>query len=517
MNGMRRKGRCHKNQLPVTKKTISLLYFTGILLLLSSCATSKHSTYNPAAKIPAAKLQEDFSLLKKILEANHPSLYWYTPKDSVDIYFNEVMQSINDSLTEIQFKNKVAWFISKIKCGHTSVRPSIAYSDYAIAHKQPRFPLLIKTWNDSLIFLGSLNKQDTLFKRGTVITSIENYDNRTLLDSLFRFISTDGHGDNFKSQAVSFNFPLYYSFAFPLKDSFFVRYIDSGIEKQTYVQLNKPFIDISKSKKTPAAVTPPKPSRKQIKQIMLVSKRSMIFDSVNNLAYMRLATFSGGNLRRFFRQSFKELHENKLSNLVIDLRENSGGNINMSTLLTRYIKNKTFHTADTAAAISRSFSYSRYIQPSFPYRMAMRFTTAKKKDGKFHFKQLEQHNCKPVKNIHYDGNVFIIQGGYTFSAAAMFVLQLKGQQNVTVTGEETGGGDYGTSAVYLPDIVLPNSKVRVVLPLYRLVFNSNKIKNGQGIAPDMYIPPSSVDISKGIDPKLQRVKELIQEKNKKGL
>jgi len=350
MNGMRRKGRCHKNQSPVTKKITSFLYFIGILILLNSCAASKHNTYDPSAKIPAEKLKDDFSLLKKILEANHPSLYWYTSKDSVDMYFNEVMQGINDSLTEAQFKNKVAWFISTIKCGHTSVRPSTAYSDYTTIHKQPRFPLLIKTWDDSLIFLGSLNKQDTLFKRGTVITSIENYNNRTLLDSIFRFISTDGHGNNFKSQAVSFNFPLYYSFAFPLKDSFAIRYLDSGIEKQTYVQLNKPFIDTSKQMKAPATTAAPRPSRKQINQMILLSKRSMIFDSVNNLAYMRLATFSGGSLRKFFRQSFKELHKNNLSNLVIDLRENSGGNINMSTLLTRYIKDKTFHTADTAAA-----------------------------------------------------------------------------------------------------------------------------------------------------------------------
>lgn len=517
MNGMRRKERCYKNPLPVTKKITSLLYFLGILVLLHSCAASKHSTYNPSAKIAAEKLKDDFSLLKKILEANHPSLYWYTPKDSVDMYFNEVMQSITDSLTEAQFKNKVAWFISTIKCGHTSVRPSTAYTDYTTIHKQPRFPLLIKTWGDSLIFLGSLNKQDTLFKRGTVITSIENYSNRTLLDSMFRFISTDGNGDNFKSQAASFNFPLYYSFAFPLKDSFAIRYIDSGMEKQVYVQLNKPVIDTSKSKKKTDTEALPRPSRKQIKQMILLSKRSMLYDSVNNLAYMRLATFSGGNLRKFFRQTFKELHQNKLGNLIIDLRENSGGNINMSTLLTRYIKDKTFRTADTAAAISRNFSYSRYIEPSFPYKAAMRFTTVKREDGKFHFKQLEHHDCKPIKNIHYNGNVFIIQGGYTFSAAAMFVLQLKGQQNVTVAGEQTGGGDYGTSAVYLPDIVLPNSKVRVVLPLYRLVFDSTKIKNGKGIDPDIYIPPSSVDISKGVDPKLLKVKELIQEKSKKGL
>ena len=511
MNGMRRNRRCHEKLQPVTN--IFYCCCIACIVLFSSCASSKHAAYKPSDKIAPDKLKEDLTLLKKILEANHPALYWYTPKDSVDYFFNQTYQSINDSLTEFRFKNKVAWFISKLKCGHTSVRPSQAYSDYYNTHKPARFPLLIKTWSDSLVYIGSLNRQDTLLSRGTVITSIENMTSKTLLDSMFQFISTDGDGNNFKSQAISFNFPLYYSFAFPLKDSFAITYVDSGIQQSAYVKLNKPIIDTSK-KKNAFADEQSRSTKKQIRQMILLSKRSMIFDTVSNLAYMRLNTFSGGKLRSFFRESFKDLKANNIQNLVIDLRENSGGNINLSMLLTRYLKNMPFHTADTAIAINRPFSYEKYIHPSLPYNIAMRFATNKGADGRYHFGQLEKHAFKPFKNLHFDHPVYIIQGGYTFSAAAMFALQLKGQQNVTLLGEETGGGNYGTSAVHLPDIVLPNSKVRVVLPLYRLVFDTTRIKNGRGIQPDVYVPPTSTDIKNGIDPKLKKVKELIEERNK---
>lgn len=517
MKEVRRKERCYEIQMPVPKKIISFLYFLCFTFLLTSCATSKYSSYNPASKIPASKLKEDLAVLKEVFEANHPSLYWYTEKDSVDYYFNETMQSISDSMTESEFKNRVAWFVSKIKCGHTSVRPSDAYEDYLEVHRPPRFPLLIKSWNDSLILLGSLNKQDTLLKRGTVITSIENYDNHVLLDSMFRFISTDGNGNNFKSQAVSANFPLFYSFAFPLKDSFSICYIDTlGNEKQTYVQLNKPVKDTTNKEKKKQEEEFSRPSRREIKKFILASKRNISYDYDNNIAYMRLATFSGGNLRSFFKNTFEELHENKISNLVIDLRENSGGSINMDILLTRYLKDKPFHVADTAAAVNRNISFGKYIKPCFPYRMAMKFATVKKEDGKYHFRQLENHKYKPFTNDHFNDHIYIIQGGYTFSAAAMFVLQLKGQQNVTVVGEETGGGNYGTSAVHLPDIILPNSKVRVVLPLYRLVFDSTQAKNEKGIQPDVYVAPSSVDIRNGVDPKMKKIKELIEAGKKKG-
>jgi hypothetical protein len=491
------------------------LYILVLFFLCTSCSVNRITSYNPNTNLAPEKLREDLILLKKILEANHPSLYWYTPKDSIDFYFNQTLQSINDSLTELQFRNKIAWFIAKIKCGHTTVRPSKALINYVSKHEFNRFPLVLKVWNDSLIVLGSLNRGDSALKRGTLVTSIDGHTSCELLDSLFQFISTDGYANNFKNQAISFNFPVYYSFAYPLKDSFFILYTDStGIQKETYVKLYKPALDTVKF--ILPAVKTRSPTRKEKKLISLLSKRNINYDTANHFAYMRIATFSSGKLHSFFAQSFQGLKNKNIPNLIIDLRENTGGNISTSINLTRYIKEKPFRLADTVAAINRSLTYGKYIRPALLYRFAMRLTTRKKSDGKFHFVALEKHAYKPYHKLHYDGNVYIVQGGYTFSAAAMFVLNVKGQQNVTVVGEETGGGDYGTSAVHLPSIILPYSKIQVVLPLYRVVDDSTKTKDGRGIQPDIFIPPSSTAIKEGIDPKLQEIKKLIQQHAIKG-
>ncbi|MEJ7681549.1 MAG: S41 family peptidase [Segetibacter sp.] len=134
-------------------------------------------------------------------------------------------------------------------------------------------------------------------------------------------------------------------------------------------------------------------------------------------------------------------------------------------------------------------------------------------DGRIHFKYFEKHNFKPKKQHHFNGNVYLVTGGYTFSAAALVTSTLKKQQNVTVVGEETGGGAYGNSAMHLPTIILPNTGIRVTLPLYRLVLDANRPKDGRGIFPDVEVKPSSWYIRRGVDAKLEKVRELIMKKN----
>src|SRR4051812_1657404 len=333
MKCLRRNSRCYEKQKLVSKYFFLFLIFFPAAFFLSGCSVAKYSSYNPQNKIAPEKLRADLVVLKKVLESNHPSLYWYTPKDSMDACFNEALQSVKDSLTEFQFRKEVAWFIEKIRCGHTTVRPSKGYSYYFSKHESNKFPLLLKAWSDSLVVLGSLKTNDTIFKRGVVINSIDGRSNREMLDSMFQFISTDGYADNFKNQAISFNFPLYYSLAFPVKDSFLINYTDStGIQKTTYIKLYKPSVDTAKIAELQGFR---RATHKERKEIGLLNKRNINYDTINHTAYMRVATFDGGKLRSFFKQTFTELKNKNINNLIIDLRENTGGNISMSNNLTR--------------------------------------------------------------------------------------------------------------------------------------------------------------------------------------
>ena len=489
----------------------NFIFLFFLFLIISRSAFAQLKTYSLPKK-SATALKEDLVLLQKILEANHPGLYWYTPKDSIDMFFEQSINSITDSLDEVQFKNKVAWVVSKIRCGHTTVRSSKKYAKNAMHFRYPSFPLNIKTWGDSMVVTSSLRPRDSVFKRGTIITGINGKTNRQLLDTMFQFISSDGYAFNYKSQAISGNFPAWYKAIFGLDSMYTISYIDSTGKQLTSVIKNfRPIIDSSNKQRPSPPAAFVKPTRKQIRELNLLLKRSMIIDTALNTAFIRLSTFSGNGLRHFFRQSFKTIHQQNIQNLVIDLRENGGGKVFNSIVLTKYLSDHSFKVGDSVVAISRKLEYGRYIHPAMIYWFAMNFGAHKMKDGLIHFRYYEKKIFEPKEKYHFNGHVILVQGGFSFSATTMFISSLKGQKNTTLVGEETGGGYYGNSAMYLPTIRLPNSGIQVGLPLYRLVIDSTRPR-GRGIMPDIEIAPSSGALKNGVDLKMQRIREMIQQK-----
>ncbi|TDH25120.1 hypothetical protein EXU57_13490 [Segetibacter sp. 3557_3] len=472
---------------------------------LMGCGASRQAQL-PTTRMSPESLKADVSLLKAILEKNHPSLYWYTTKDSLDEHFRQTILSITDSLTEHQFKNKLAWLINKIHCGHTAVRSSSRYNRLSTRKRSRQFPLSLKVWDDSMVLVNNSIRNHPELRRGTIITGINGYSNRQLLDSIYQFISTDGYTINFKQQIVSFNFPFYYANTFGLDSQYRVSYIDStGRQRNAIVKSLTPRPELTrKDVDSLRGIT-----RREFRQFKKMSKRSLLIDTSLHTAILKVNTFSEGHLQPFFRRTFRKLRQEKIENLVIDLRENGGGNIMSSTRLTQYLIKRPFKIADTVAAISRSFTHRQHIKPWFIYWLSMHVTGRKKQDGRIHFSYFENHRFKPKRKNHFDGKTYLVAGGYSFSAATLFVSALKGQDNVTVVGEETGGGSYGNTAMHLPVINLPNSKVRVILPLYRIVIDKNRPKTGRGIFPDIPVNPSSAAIRQGVDAKMEEVHELI--------
>lgn len=495
-------------------------FFLSILILVvfSACGVTRKQ-YNPERKFAPAQLQKDFTVYQSLLENHHPGLYWYTPKDSMDYYFYSAKQQLKDSMTEAQFRKLLVWVTAKINCGHTTVRMSAkANKYYDTARLGKMFPLSVKMWEQAMVVTANLNRRDSVLKRGVVITSINNKPVTEIIDTLFGYISTDGYNTTHKYQVLSNrgNFGSLYTSVFGTSDAYKVQYYDStGQQSIATIPVYSPAADTLQRRGTrifrTATPKEPQPTKKEIRQQRLNAMRLLKMDTVNRTAMMNLATFAKkAALRKFFRNSFSALKSNKINHLIIDVRSNGGGSVSNSTLLTRYLADSSFKIADSLYAIKKNSTYQRYIKAHFWNKLFITFLTKKQEDRNYHFRYFEKKFFKPKKHNHYDGKVYILTGGNSFSATTLFATALKKQENVTVVGEETGGGAYGNSAWLIPDVTLPETHIRFRLPLFRLVIDKTIPKNGKGVQPEVFSLPTVEAVRRNSDFKLDKAMELIK-------
>jgi C-terminal processing protease CtpA/Prc len=491
-----------------------------LLALFSSCGVSK-SSFSPGKKYSLQQVQKDYSLYREILQEHHPSLYWYTSKDSMDLFFSIGQQRLKDSMTEPQFRKVLNYVTAKINCGHTSVRSSKAWSKYSDTVRLGKmFPLSMKIWDDTMVVTTNLNRKDSLLKRGTVITKIDGKTEQVIVDTLFDYLSTDGYNRTNKNQTLSGRgfFGSLYTSLYGLSEKYTIEYLDRfGQAKTTIVPAYNPATDTMNRSAIRPVSSIPQPSRKERKQQELNNVRLLKIDSVNHTAMMDLSSFGRGyGLRAFFRNSFRVLRKINITHLIIDVRNNGGGTVNYSTLLSRYLSDHPFRICDSLYAIRKKSPREHSIQNHFWNKLFITFFTRKRSDGYYHFGYFERHYFKPKPGNHYDGNVYILTGGNSFSATTLFLSAVIKQDNVTVVGEETGGGSYGNTAWLIPDVTLPETGVRFRLPLFRMVIDKNFPKTGKGVQPEVEAKPTVDAIRRGADFKLDKVMEMIKaDKSKK--
>ena len=505
-------------QIVILKMKIRLLFFFTLTIIFG-CGVNR-SSFSPDKKYTLQQVEKDYTIYETLLKQTHPGLYWYTSKDSMDEYLRQGERELKDSMTEPQFRKLLTYITAKINCGHTSVRASRRYSIYADTVRNKIFPLSLKLWSgnspvsDTAVVTASLIRNDTVFKRGTIIKKINGKPINKIIDTLFDYISTDGYNRTHKLQTLSNRgyFGALYTSLFGLSEKYALEFVDStGQTRSAMLPVYNPGTDTFNRRSIRPITGIPQPSRKERKLQQVAVVRQLRIDSVNHTAFMELNSFGRGyHLKHFFRRSFRLLKKNNIRHFIIDVRSNGGGSVTNSTFISRFLSDHRFKIADSLYAITRKSKYGHYIENNFWNRLFMTFLTKRGPDGNYHFGYFERHYFKPKEHHHFNGKVYVLTGGNSFSATTLFVSSIIKQQNVTVVGEETGGGAYGNTAWLIPDVILPETGIRFRLPLFRLVVDKNIPKNGRGVQPEVEVKPTVDAIRRGADFKLDKAMELIK-------
>lgn len=486
------------------KFCLVLAVVVGILLpaRLSLAQEIAPSTSNVNRKFQAKQLQEDFLIFRKVLEETHPGLYRYTDKKTLDAYFDNAFKRLNREMTEREFFPIVASIVSAIKCGHTRSNPSSELMSYL-----KTFPLNLRFIKGKAYILSSPNNA---IAPGSELLSINRKKIPGITRAILAHLPADGDNKTYKYWFLSRRFRLYYNLFIEQPDSFDVEYFDATKRQKKKISL-PPLIE-NEAQATALPDDGKKPLRLE-------------FLPESNTALLTIKTFgkesitkAGQDYPKFMEAAFQELKEKNIENLIIDLR-GRGGKDEYGSRLFSYLTDKPFRYFDYIETSTNKISLSQYIDADPQYTRPERDKMFAEDllppvGGRFRLKQNVDDNLQqlqqPQKN-HFDGKVWILVSGRSFSTTADFCAIAHYHRRGSFIGEEVGGAYYGNNSGYSFRLTLPNTKVRVDIPLWKYVNAvSGYAYPRRGVMPDYPVQPTIQDVLNGVDTEMIYTLKLIK-------
>jgi hypothetical protein len=221
--------------------------------------------------------------------------------------------------------------------------------------------------------------------------------------------------------------------------------------------------------------------------------------------------------REFCAATFATMREKQARGLIVDLRENGGGDSQLGDELLSYLTTKPYRSCARkewkASASYRTFMMS-YVHPAIRWLPLHWFDSTTRRyfgaeDGAIVvFEQPEP--LEPEQNdLRFDGPVVFLIGPQTFSSALMLANAIEDYDLAPLIGEETAESPNSFGEVYPFD--LPRSGLNVRSSTARYVRANGDGSDPRGVVPDIDVKPTAADVVAGRDAALERAKQWIED------
>lgn len=421
-------------------------------------------------KFAKQEVIEDLQFLRESLEEAHYDLYAYITKEAFNKNFEEVKSSINkDSLSTLEVTSLYQAVISKANNGHTEISfPGAVYIDYAYSGGTV-FPLELAFENGKAFIRKNWSTNSDL-EIGSEIISINNLPMNEVLQKIYPLLSAERR--YFKLAKLELlSFPRLYWQAFGEQKNFEVE-IEKDGKIETY-QINS--IRVLEDYEM---------NRNEI----FSSERKLRF--LNQSAYLKPGNFGGDEqkYRSFIDSSFVEIKMRNLPNLIIDLRNNLGGDDFFSNYLVSYIADRPFRW-NSEFTLKTSAILKNYVRENYDTTEVYWQNVLTHEDGSIYPYEFPQFDPKDAEK-RYSGKVYVLVNRQSHSQSAVTAAQIQDYEFATIVGEETG--DFPSLYASQYSYALPHTAIEVKISKGYIV-RVNGSKKAEGVIPDIYIKDHLLD------------------------
>jgi C-terminal processing protease CtpA/Prc len=461
------------------------LNFFLILFILPVLASAQKKTFDPSATITADSAKKSIVELLDELAKKHPGFYRYTTKAEFAHFIDSSLATITVPQDQLAFYRKLKPLIAHIRCVHTGLTLSEDYTKYlnSFANMLP-FDLF---FTGDKAFITTNYSGDASLVPGTEIWSINGKSVAEIKRLIFNDISSDGFNETLKYQLINNRFAQAYR---------------SNIEVTTKFKVGLAGKEVMLGAVKSEAIPVP--------TVMdMGNKPRLDLKYMGDAAVLTIHSFgetdikSGGqNFKKFISKSFEELQTKGVKNLVIDLRNNTGGTDVNAALLCSYLMNKPYRYWDRIE-VTEPFALSIKGSARLMYGKPV------KKDSvylwqKSHFThEFDFTDPQQLQANAYNGRVYVLINGVCLSSCADIAAILQYNRRATFIGEETGGAYQGNNSGLIPDSKLTFG-ITVSVPLLKYINAVDQSKNyGHGSFPNIPYVRTLDDVLGKKDPEME--------------
>ncbi len=444
-------------------------------------------------------VRADVSLLRQALEEVHAGYDRYVPRRVMDTAFARLERRAAEPMTDLELYREVALVLSTIRCNHTKAEYPASLESFRRT-APTHLPATMRIIGSRMFVDRSAERS---LAHGTEILRINGRPVADVIRALGRYVAIDGFTDFARSALLERDSDLLGS---DLDHYWPVEY---GFVRRWTFQLRDAAGVTRTAELAPITIAAWRglSGTSALVDFRTGTSTRMLDDST---AILRVASFVNYrtpiNPDSLYRALFTRFDAGRITHLIVDLRENGGGSDDASQALLRYlvasdvqpvtrIRRRSIQIDSSLASAFDTWSDRAWIfSPS-----ADRFMP--RADGWF-----VERRVPPVLRAApeaFTGRVSVLVGRRNSSGTTMLlaVLQQIGARTgrLRLVGEETGGSAEGPTAGQILFLRLPNSGMRVRIPLQRSDVNVADAVAGFGVFPDVDATETLADFRAGID------------------
>jgi len=473
------------------KKLFVSLLLSTIFSFLYAQTKINYKMYSPSDLI------SDFNFMVETIQDVHPAIY--TVIDSITFQQEKkiILSKLSNSLNSLDYFRIISPLLSKNDDAHTLVvLPWDEWEKY-ISHGGKYFPFSVD-FDNGIKVIKCTDSSNTL-AIGTRLLKVNGFS----CDSLYEVFKSYRSGEREKYRDfLAAHYFKYYLWLNQINPPYNIEVAANNGNK-----INKIIsegVGQNQNNNTPSY-------NYDFKYLQ---------DKIGYIDFRAMHNQSSESFDDFLKRVFSELQQNSAKGLIVDLRNNHGGNNSFGDDLLEYIATTPYRQCSKKIWKS-SHQYRDYMRDQIPWiirwmsyppviwlpelfsKEAKMFTSD---DGDLI--EINYNEIKPSTNsLRYQGKVCFLIGTMTFSSGVDLANAIKDYNIAKLFGEETGGVANSFGEGY--SFNLPNTHIEISVSSARFIRANSDEKATGGIKPDYEIKTTMNDIIVGKDPVMEKAIEYI--------